>query len=83
MTTTSPVEQTRTANGVSPGGGIKPRRVVLKLSGEVFGGGAIGVDPDVVSGIARQIATVVRQGVQVAVVVWIGREPTTWGCSPP
>lgn len=48
---------------------VKPRRVVLKLSGEVFGGGAIGVDPDVVQGIARQIATVVRQGVQVAVVV--------------
>jgi uridylate kinase len=45
------------------------RRVVLKLSGEVFGGGAIGVDPDVVAGIARQIATVVRSGVQVAVVV--------------
>jgi uridylate kinase len=45
------------------------RRVVLKLSGEVFGGGAIGVDPDVVQAIARQIATVVRQGVQVSVVV--------------
>ena len=45
------------------------RRVVLKLSGEVFGGGGIGVDPDVVAGIARQIATVVRSGVQVAVVV--------------
>jgi uridylate kinase len=45
------------------------RRVVLKLSGEVFGGGAIGVDPEVVQSIARQIATVVRQGIQVAVVV--------------
>ncbi|MEE3920052.1 UMP kinase [Micromonospora sp. BRA006-A] len=43
--------------------------MVLKLSGEVFGGGAIGVDPDVVQGIARQIATVVRRGVQVSVVV--------------
>ena len=42
---------------------------MLKLSGEVFGGGAIGVDPDVVQAIARQIATVVRRGVQVAVVV--------------
>jgi len=51
-------------------GGIGPvRRVVLKLSGEVFGGGAIGVDPDVVQSIARQIATVVRRGVQVALVV--------------
>jgi uridylate kinase len=47
----------------------RPRRVVLKLSGEVFGGGAIGVDPDVIAGIARQIAAAVRAGVQVAVVV--------------
>jgi uridylate kinase len=47
----------------------RARRVVLKLSGEVFGGGSIGVDPDVVQGIARQIATVVRRGVQVSVVV--------------
>jgi uridylate kinase len=45
------------------------RRVVLKLSGEVFGGGAVGVDPIVVHDIARQIAIVVRRGVQVAVVV--------------
>jgi uridylate kinase len=45
------------------------RRVVLKLSGENFGGGEIGVDPDVVQSIASQIATVVRVGVQVAVVV--------------
>ncbi|HEY8453105.1 MAG: UMP kinase [Micromonosporaceae bacterium] len=45
------------------------RRVVLKLSGENFGGGQLGVDPDVVQSFARQIATVVRMGVQVAVVV--------------
>src|SRR5690242_20799775 len=45
------------------------KRVVLKLSGEVFGGGAVGVDPDVVQGIARQIATATRRGVQIAVVV--------------
>jgi len=45
------------------------RRVLLKLSGEVFGGGQIGVDPFVVSDIARQISDVVSQGVQVAVVV--------------
>jgi uridylate kinase len=42
---------------------------MLKLSGEVFGGGQIGVDPDVVQSIARQIAEVVRLGTQVAVVV--------------
>ncbi len=47
----------------------QPRRVVLKLSGEVFGGGAVGVDPDVVHELARQIASVVQLGVQVAVVV--------------
>jgi uridylate kinase len=45
------------------------RRVVLKLSGESFGGGRIGVDPDTVQSLARQIATVVRRGVQVAVVI--------------
>jgi uridylate kinase len=44
-------------------------RVLLKLSGEVFGGGRVGVDPVVVRGIAREIADVVRSGVQVAVVV--------------
>jgi uridylate kinase len=54
---------------VTDSGSTQARRVVLKLSGEVFGGGAVGVDPNVVRSIARQIATVVRQGVQVAVVV--------------
>ena len=47
----------------------RPRRVVLKLSGEVFGGGLVGIDPDIVQAVARQIASVVRTGVQVAVVV--------------
>lgn len=45
------------------------KRVMLKLSGEVFGGGAVGVDPIVVRSIARQIADVVRLGTQVAVVI--------------
>ncbi|MGA4669804.1 UMP kinase [Propionibacteriaceae bacterium Y1923] len=44
-------------------------RVLLKLSGEVFGGGQLGVDPTVVSSIARQIAEVVANGTQVAIVV--------------
>ncbi len=44
-------------------------RVLLKLSGEAFGGGRLGVDPDVVSSIAAQIAAVVQSGVQVAIVV--------------
>jgi uridylate kinase len=45
------------------------KRVLLKLSGEVFGGGKVGVDPDVVSEIAAEIAEVVRGGTQVAIVV--------------
>ncbi|WP_233120677.1 UMP kinase [Tessaracoccus sp. ZS01] len=44
-------------------------RVLLKLSGEVFGGGKLGVDVTVVADIAREIADVVRSGTQVAVVV--------------
>ena len=44
-------------------------RIVLKLGGEMFGGGAVGVDPLVVAQVARQIAEVVRSGVQVAVVI--------------
>ncbi len=46
------------------------KRVLLKLSGEVFGGAkGIGVDPDVVHDIAGQIAEVVRAGTQIAIVV--------------
>jgi len=53
-----------------PGSRGKYGRVLLKLSGEVFGGEkGIGVDPDVVQDVAEQIADVVRSGVQVAVVV--------------
>ena len=45
------------------------RRVLLKLSGEVFGGGQIGIDPDVAHSIAGQIAEVVAAGTQMAIVV--------------
>ncbi|NTV39788.1 MAG: UMP kinase, partial [Demequinaceae bacterium] len=45
------------------------RRVLLKLSGEMFGGGAVGLDPIVVRRVAGEIADAVRQGVQVAIVV--------------
>lgn len=53
---------------------LRRRRVVLKLSGEAFGGGTLGVDPDVVSRIAREIATgamgsAEHEPVEVAVVV--------------
>ena len=51
-----------------PEGGWK--RVLLKLSGEAFaGGGGLGVDPDTVQNIARQVAEVAAKGVQVAVVI--------------
>jgi uridylate kinase len=53
----------------------KRRRVLLKLSGEAFGGGSLGVNPDVVSGLAREIAAAAPKspsdegGVEIAVVV--------------
>lgn len=48
----------------------KTRRFLLKLSGEAFaGGGGLGVDPDVVHAIAREIAAVVREGYEIAVVI--------------
>ena len=73
------------------------RRVLLKLGGEMFGGGAVGVDPTVVDTVARQIAEVVATGAQIAVVIGGGNffrgaraarsaassgpAPTTWACS--
>ncbi len=73
------------------------KRVLLKLSGEVFGGGKLGVDPDVVARIAREIAAVAEHGIQIAVVIGGGNffrgaelqstrhgpacVPTTWACS--
>jgi len=59
------MENTTIANDPSP----RRRRVLLKLSGEVFGGGKLGVDPETVRGIATQIAEAVRNEVEVAVVV--------------
>jgi uridylate kinase len=47
---------------------MSTRRVLLKLSGEAFGAGTLGVDPDIVSGIAREIAEAAKT-VQVAIVV--------------
>lgn len=44
------------------------RRVLLKLSGEAFGGGEVGVNPDVVSSIAKEIAEGAKQA-EVAIVV--------------
>lgn len=44
------------------------RRVLLKLSGEAFGGGTLGVNPDIVSQIAREIAAAMESA-EVAIVV--------------
>lgn len=74
------------------------KRVMLKLGGEMFGGGKVGVDPDVVDNVARQIAEVAAtelkfvwsSGVATSSVEhscpsgeWIDRVPTTWACSAP
>jgi uridylate kinase len=46
------------------------RRVLLKLSGEALMGDlAYGIDPSVVHGIAEEVAHVVAQGIEVAIVV--------------
>jgi len=45
------------------------KRVLLKLSGQVFGGGRVGIDPDVVQQVAREVAQVVRAGAQIAIVL--------------
>ena len=50
-------------------GAVPERRVLLKLSGETFGGGTIGLAADVVQRVAAEIAVAVRAGVQVAIVV--------------
>jgi uridylate kinase len=61
------------------------RRIVLKLSGEALAGGqGFGISPDVVHGIATEIAEVVELGIQVAVVVgggniWRGRSGSQGG----
>ncbi|MBB3038609.1 UMP kinase [Hoyosella altamirensis] len=47
----------------------KYKRVLLKLGGEMFGGGKIGVDPDVVHMVAEQVGEIVRDGVEVAIVI--------------
>jgi uridylate kinase len=57
---------TRRVRGVDHDG---PRRVLLKLSGETFGGGTVGLAPDVVQRVAAEIAVAVSAGVQVAIVV--------------
>ncbi len=46
----------------------KKRRVLLKLSGEAFGGGTLGVNPDIVAAMAKGIAEGAKHA-EVAIVV--------------
>jgi uridylate kinase len=66
--TTDSIDSPATTSSDAPAPTEAPR-VLLKLSGEVFGGGEVGVDPLVVREIAGQIAAAVRSGVQVAIVI--------------
>lgn len=45
------------------------QRVLLKLSGEALGGNGFGINPDVVAKIATEISSVMKLGVQMAIVV--------------
>ena len=47
---------------------VRKRRVILKLSGEAFGGGSLGVNPDIVAGMAREIAAALDHA-ELAIVV--------------
>jgi len=63
----------------------KYKRVILKLSGEAFSGGAdYGIDPSISTKVAKQIQQVMQLGVDVAVVVgggniWRGAEAEKHG----
>ena len=46
----------------------RKRRVLLKLSGEAFGGGSLGVNPDVVASLAKEIAEASADA-EIAIVV--------------
>ncbi len=66
MTESAPTDSSQSDTGSRRDGFT---RVLLKLGGEMFGGGEVGLDPDVVQTVARQIRAVVESGVQVAVVI--------------
>ena len=48
---------------------VKYKRVLLKLSGEVLGGGSFGLDYGSVSAICEQVAEVSKAGIEIAIVV--------------
>lgn len=52
-------------------GGVKYKRILLKLSGEVLGNRASGecIDPDVLASMARRVARIVALGVQTGIVL--------------
>ena len=59
--------------GAQPDGGVRFRRVVLKLSGEaLLGERTYGIDPVRIGAIARQVRAALGLGVQVAIVVGAG-----------
>src|SRR5258707_1846639 len=60
------------ADGAAMAGEARPswHRVVLKLSGEAFdGGAALGTSPDAVVHIAKEVSAAAQEGIQVAAVV--------------
>jgi uridylate kinase len=65
------VTETTTPDADAASAVLRPwSRVLLKLSGQAFSGSdPLGIDPSTVATIARQIAAVVRDGVQIAVVI--------------
>ena len=68
VTETNLTEHTESPEGTGAEAPLASRRVLLKLSGETFGGGNVGLATDVVRRIAQEIGDAVRQGVQVAIV---------------
>lgn len=56
------------------------KRVLLKLSGEALGGkNGVGIDPETVDGVVRQLVELSKKGVEIAIVVgggnfWRGRQ---------
>lgn len=65
--------------------GVKYKRVVLKLSGEALAGAlGFGIDPKIISSVAKQVKEVAELGVEVAVVVgggniWRGKTGSELG----
>ena len=77
---------------------MKYNRILLKLSGEsLMGKQSYGIAPEMLEQYAKDIKTVVEQGVEVAIVIgggnifrglvprkaWTACRATIWACSPP